>query len=199
MMNIVQKKIGLLAVVVTAILFFMFGLNYLLKDKNEDEAVYVRQAKEAGVRQDWNGLLDVGKKWLAGNPKSAAAFATLGDAYRMQGRANESLDAYGQSLSLDQNQFQVWAYYGADAFNLGRFLDAAIACENSTRLNPTYDEGWFCLATAHAFAGNHTGLDVAATNIKKTNNELYNRLRAVVAQHACISQKEKLGQSWCAQ
>lgn len=197
-MTIVQKKIGVLAAIASAILIIVFGLDYLLREGGGSEESYARQAKEAGARQDWAGLLKVSQKWLVTNPKSAVAFAALGDAYRMQGRASESIGAYGQSLGLNQNQFQVWTYYGADAFNLGRFGDAALACENSIKLNPAYGEGWFCLATANAFAGNHAGLDAAAVEVKKANSELYGRLQAVVSQHACASQKEKLGKTWCA-
>lgn len=195
-MSLLHKKFVLLAACAVAAVLFFVSLQWGLSPSKSD-AEYRAAAQLNGSGRDWVKLVGIGTEWANNYPASPLAYAALGDGYRGQEQHPAAVAAYEKSLSLDAKNAQVWEYYGVELINVGRAVDAAGACGNSINLNPGLAEAWFCEAVAQAILGDGKKLDMVAVELEHRSEPLHRNLKNLVADHACATQKNKLGKAWC--
>lgn len=195
-MNLIQKKIILLAVCVVMVILIFVSLQWWL-NPTRSEAEYREVAQISGNSKDWSRLVSVGTEWAINYPASSLAYAALGDGYRGQERHIEAVAAYEKSLGFDAKNPAVWKYYGVELINVGRPAEAATACANSINLSSEVAEAWYCEAVALAIQGDNQNLDKVAVELERRSPTLYKNFKSVVTEQACITQKDKLSKAWC--
>jgi tetratricopeptide (TPR) repeat protein len=171
---------------------------FALRTPIADEQAFSKRAFLSMNQGNWQEMLNIAAEWRTAHPHSALPFAVSGDAWRLQGNSDQALKAYESYLAIDQKNPEVWAYYGATLFGVGRRDDSIKACETATAILPTSPIGWYCLASGYAFQGNRAATERASQKLSEANPQLFNDFKQrVLPQHICPNLKEQLGPELC--
>jgi cytochrome c-type biogenesis protein CcmH/NrfG len=99
--------------------------------------------------KDWHGLLDWCLKWTQSDPENADAWYSLGVVYDNLNRKDDAIQAYRQSIRIDQNRAYTWYNLGVSYSFLNRYDDAIQAYRQAVRINPEHSSAWYNLGIAY--------------------------------------------------
>lgn len=101
----------------------------------------------------WRNGVALFQRCVAVHPRSATAWAALGDSQLEQGTVDGALEAYGRALSLDGSLARAVIGMGTALGRAGRVEEALALCERSVQLAPRDPAAWFNLGAARGNAG----------------------------------------------
>ncbi len=196
-MTLRNKKIMFLLAMLIAIPLAIFGLQSLIGSVR-DENSFGLSAQAAADKGDWGALQKLAEEWQRIYPRSAMAYAALGDSHYRQAHLPEAINSYQMALQINPNMSEVWARFGASLFNSGRYGDAIAACGNSIKLKPDYSDPWLCQGLAYAFMGDVANANMVQEKLLDIAPDRASQMREVVRINACPIHGGKLGNKWCA-
>jgi len=115
------------------------------------QADWLKRAIALEKRKDWPGLLDWGRQWAKADPKNADAWFVLGKAYGKLNRPSDAIDAYRQSLSINQEDSGVWNNLGTTYLDLNRPNDALDAFRRVLLIDPEDSMVWYNLGITYSY------------------------------------------------
>lgn len=195
-MNVRDKKIAFLILVVLAIPLLITGMQALLGGVRDDMS-YRLEAQDTANRGDWSRLENLAKEWVQFYPREAMPYAALGDSYYRRSKLPEAVAAYEAALARDANIPEVWARYGATLFNTGRYQDALNACGNSIKLRAGFAEPWLCQGLAYAFTGDRINTVRVLETLSQIAPDRAAQMRQVIQMKVCPTYHEKMGKTLC--
>jgi len=103
--------------------------------------------------EDYRSDLAMWSDIVVKRPGNARAWYTLGNVLSRQGRADEALASYRESLRLDPRRLDALNNLGNLLTTLGRFDEAEAAYRDAIRLNPEHSEIWSNVGLMFALQG----------------------------------------------
>jgi len=101
-------------------------------------------------------MRDANAETLEGNPESAVSWADRGDIEYNQENWKEAIDFYGNSLSVDHNQPEIWFRKGCSHYEMGEFEEALVTFREAIKLNPRYFHALNTVGVIHCRSGRNT-------------------------------------------
>ncbi|MCU6434109.1 PEP-CTERM system TPR-repeat protein PrsT [Undibacterium sp. Jales W-56] len=95
-----------------------------LKDKESDPDALIGLAKQAFANKDLAGANSFSDQAVTKNPKNTAAWLFKGDLMRVQGKLDEALTAYGETLKLQPDNIQALLVRANLEISLKKFDEA---------------------------------------------------------------------------
>ena len=114
---------------------------------------WMNKAVEFEKKKDLPGMIKHGLRWTTAQPKDAVAWDCLGTAYGESNQPAKAIDAFQQSLRINQENAATWYNLGF-TYNQSNQPDKAIdAYQQAIRINPDYARAWYSLGVAYGQAG----------------------------------------------
>jgi hypothetical protein len=101
----------------------------------------------------WRDSIALHSHAIAVTDRNWLAWRSLGDAYAGEGRYQEALPAYQESLRIFPGLAEGWNGVGVSLGGLGRHTEAVSQFREAVRLNPQYGRAWINLGSAYANLG----------------------------------------------
>ncbi|MFH1241539.1 MAG: tetratricopeptide repeat-containing serine protease family protein [Pseudomonadota bacterium] len=99
--------------------------------------------------EDWQGMLDWGRKWTKSKPKDATAWFGLGMAYSNLKRYDDAIKAYRQALRIAPEIADAWHTLGITYRQLDRYDEVIEAFHQALRIDPKHVDAWYNLGVAY--------------------------------------------------
>lgn len=133
---------------------------------------WTRQAIVHEQRQDWQSLVELGRRWTAAEPKNATAWFVLGRALGQMNRYAEAISAYLKDLEIEPRDLNGRNNLGNLYRDSGRFPEAMQAYRDALRLNPNYLPAWYNLALTFYQLKGMVGVSQALQQLRTVNPQL---------------------------
>jgi len=98
-------------------------------------------------------MRDANTDTLDADPESAASWSERGDIEYNQENWNEAIDFYGNSLSIDHNQPEIWFRKGCSLFELEEYEEAMAAFREVVNLDPRHFSALNDMGVIHCRSG----------------------------------------------
>lgn len=110
---------------------------------------WIFRAAALEEKQDWPGLLALGKQWVRAEPDSSYAWNVIGEAYENLNQSDEAIAAYRQSLRINPEDDGAWGGLGVSYAQLKLHDDAIAAYRQALLINPRDSATWYNLARSY--------------------------------------------------
>jgi tetratricopeptide (TPR) repeat protein len=131
-----------------------------------------RQAITLERRNDWNGLLELGRQWTQAEPRNATAWFVLGRALGALNRYLEAIAAYRRDLDLDPGDVYARNNLGNLYRDSGQLVQAMQTYRDAVRVNPDYLPAWHNLGLTYYRLKGPAGVSQALQRLRLSDLEL---------------------------
>ncbi|WP_294824653.1 tetratricopeptide repeat protein [uncultured Flavobacterium sp.] len=129
-----------------------------LRRKDVEQLIYIGRAYISSDNPDYKKAIEVLKKAIAKDSKSAQAYLSLGDAYYRDRNQNEAYSSYRTALSLDNTLLRAKLQIGTITKNTrAAFPEAIKAFDEIVKSNPNYGPVYRELAETYYLWANTEG------------------------------------------
>ncbi len=115
----------------------------------------MRAAALKGAR-DWQGLLDLCRRWTKSYSGDVYAWFNLGFSYGELNRSQDAIEAYRQAVRINPEHAEVWYNQGIAYEKLNRSQDAIDAYRQALRIDPKHVSAWEGLGAAYRGLNRYT-------------------------------------------
>ncbi|MGA9991622.1 MAG: tetratricopeptide repeat protein [Thiobacillaceae bacterium] len=133
---------------------------------------WTRQAIAREQSRDWQGLIDLGRRWTAAEPKNAAAWFVLGRALGQMNQYSEAISAYLKDLEIEPRDFNARNNLGNLYRDSRRYSEALHAYRDAVRVNPDYIPAWYNLAITYYQLNGLAGVSQALQQLRTVDPRL---------------------------
>lgn len=100
-------------------------------------------------RKDWRALLKLSQQWLKSEPRSAAAWFYLGNAYGNLKQPNQAIQAFQKALRINPEDAFAWYNMGLAYSDINQYKQAIRAFREALRIHPYLAGAWNNLGLAY--------------------------------------------------
>jgi hypothetical protein len=100
-----------------------------------------QRAATLRARQDWLGLVKLGRQWLKSEPENVVVWGTLGEAYSHLGQHDKALAARRKVVYRKAQNAEAWHNLGATYSELRRHREARAAFQKALQLRTVASPG----------------------------------------------------------
>ena len=148
------------------------------------QSEWLARAVDLERKNDWHGLLDLGRRWIGIEPANATAWFVLGRAYSSMKRYPEAIAAYQQTLNLAPGDVSALNNLG-NAYRDSKQLRAAInAYRHAVQIAPDYIPAWHNLSVTFYDLKGTAGVMSALQKLSASDPEAVEAWRKLVVEYA---------------
>lgn len=121
---------------------------------------------------DWQGLAELGRRWIHAAPRNASAWFVLGRALGALGRYPEAIAAYRQALALEPGDVYARNNLGNAYRDSGQFRQAMQTYRDAVRIDSGYVPAWQNLGRTFFMLKGMAGVSQALQQLRATDPQL---------------------------
>jgi tetratricopeptide (TPR) repeat protein len=140
----------------------------------QGQTEWLKRASALEKLKDWQGMLDMCRKWTKSEPEDAYAWYELGSAYGKLKRYDDAIGAYHQAIRIDPEDAYAWNQKNLSWYEIGsaygklkRYDDAIGAYHQAIRIDPEDAYAWNLLGVYYALSGNRTAALEAVQELRR--------------------------------
>jgi tetratricopeptide (TPR) repeat protein len=133
--------------------------------------------------RDWQGLMDLARRWTAAEPRNATAWFVLGRALAQMNHYTEAISAYLKDLEIEPRDLNGRNNLGNLYRDSGRFSEAMHAYRDAVRINPDYMPAWCNLALTFYQLRGMVGVSLALQQLRTVDPQLADAWSTLAVQY----------------
>jgi tetratricopeptide (TPR) repeat protein len=148
------------------------------------QSEWLARAASLERNKDWQGLLDLGRRWIQIEPANATAWFVLGRANSSMKRFPEAIAAYQQNLNLDPGDVSALNNLGNAYRDSKQLRDAIAVYRHAVQIAPDYIPTWHNLSIAFYDLKGAAGVTLALQKLDASYPEAAEAWRRLVIEYA---------------